>query len=189
MNALSFSRTLALTALLGASVAQASLITNGGFEAQPDPVAGWTLGGNPSLVFFDGVAPHSGLVGASFGSAPADPAWIEQTVATEAGRSYELRFWLQNGADAIAGQPNRFALNLDGGAAELELLDAAAFGYREFLYTFSANSAATLVRFDFANFAGYWDFDDVSLQAVPAPSALALALCALAASGTVRRRR
>ena len=34
------------------------------------------LGGNTVFAFFDGVAPHTGAVGASFGASPDDPTWL-----------------------------------------------------------------------------------------------------------------
>lgn len=175
--------------LMGAASAQAELVTNGGFEIGQGE--GWTLSGNTAFSFFDDVSPHSGLIGAAFGAPPADPALLSQTLATQAGGLYRVSFWLQNSVAGTAEQPNSFLLNWDGGAAEVTQLNADAFQYTQFSYTFQAASSATDLAFSFGNFAGYWEFDDVSVSAVPEPSsaallALGLLVCALVAS---RRHR
>jgi hypothetical protein len=181
---------IGITALLGfASTAQAGLITNGGFEAQPDPTQGWTLSGNTAFAFFDGVAPRSGLVGASFGASPDDPSWLAQNLNTIAGATYELSFWLQNGAAGTVDEPNFFELNWDGGAAELLLSNAEAFSYQPYRFEFTASSALTELKFGFANFASYWDFDDVVVNRVPLPSSFALLGVGLLAASFASRRK
>jgi hypothetical protein len=181
---LSLRRLIGITALLGcASSAQANLITNGGFEAQSDPTQGWSLSGNTVFVYFDGVAPRSGAVGASFGAAPDDPTWLAQSVNTTAGNTYALSFWLQNGAAATVDQPNFFELNWDGGAAELLISNADAFSYQAYRFEFTA------LRFGFGNFASFWDFDDVAVNRVSLPSSLLLLSAGLLAAGLASRRK
>ena len=189
MNTHTLKSLVAAAALLAGSAVHAEFVFNGGFEiGQGD---GWTLSGNTVFTVFDDFAPQSGSMAAGFGAPPTDPAGLSQTLATTAGSLYRVSFWLQNGTAGTANQPNFFSLNWDGGAVEAQLSNADAFAYTQYDYEFVASSSATELAFSFANFAAYWDLDNVSVSAVPEPSGAALLALGMLACGvaTSRRRR
>ena len=76
------------------------LITNGSFETHD--FGGWTLGGNSgsssfgAQIFIDANA-ENGTYAAGLGSMGSDGT-LSQTIATTAGQTYTLSFWLQNEA-------------------------------------------------------------------------------------------
>ena len=79
----------------------ANLVANGSFETSG--LSGWTLGGNSGAstwgpqIFID-TQPESGAHAAGMGSVGSDGT-LSQTIATTAGKTYTLSFWLQNEAD------------------------------------------------------------------------------------------
>jgi hypothetical protein len=154
---------LALAGLLALSVTQsikANLITNGGFEK--GDFTGWTQSGNTDFTGvagdFFGPPPHSGKFQAFFG--PVDShGFISQSLATTAGGSYVLDFWLAN----LGGPANFFSINWDG-ATIFSLTDSSAFGYTEFTFDLNASSASTLLQFEFMHNPSVFLLDDVTLN-------------------------
>src|SRR5262245_59353174 len=89
-----------------AGAAQANLVTNPGFET--GNFTGWALSGDTSFVFVDKFSPHSGSFGAALGTV-GSTASITQTLATTAGVSYDIEFWLNT-----AVTPNFFSVSFGG---------------------------------------------------------------------------
>ena len=77
-----------------------NLVTNGSFET--NSFTGWTLGGNYTSttygpeIYIDSKA-ESGSYAAGMGSVGSDGT-LSQSIATTAGQTYTLTFWLQNEA-------------------------------------------------------------------------------------------
>ena len=78
-----------------------NLVANGNFAT--GDFTDWTLGGNyasttyGSEIFIDTNAQGGSTYAAAMGSVGADGA-LTQTIATKAGQTYTLSFWLQNEA-------------------------------------------------------------------------------------------
>ena len=82
-----------LSLALAAGPARANLVTNGGFET--GDFTGWTLTGSGGGVAIDNTEPHSGTYDAAFALANGGTtATLSQSIATAAGQSYSLSFWL-----------------------------------------------------------------------------------------------
>jgi hypothetical protein len=93
---------------------------------------------------------------------------LSQTIATTAGQTYTLSFWLQN--EGSGG--NDFAA-IWKGQTLLSLTNAAKFGYTEYTYTVTATGSTTTLEFSAANNPSQWDLDNISLTAnsTPPPAA------------------
>ncbi len=177
---------LALALLPG--VANASLIVNGGFET--GNFSGWTQSGNLGFTSVSNnlsLYVHSGSFGASFGPI-GSLGYIEQTIATTAGGTYQLSFWLRN----LSGSPvNQFVALWDG-ATVTSLTNSAAFGFTQFTYNLVAVDSSTVVKFGFQHDPNFFGFDDVSLNAVPVPTGVVMAgvgIVCLGGFSYFRRRR
>jgi len=180
-----------LAAGLSASLAaHANLITNGGFET--GDFSGWTTSIDP---FWDGVdtaAPQAGAFAAFFGN-PGGTSTISQTLATVAGTSYDIRFWLMAEGDPLGNAaPNLFSFAWNGASGAPAIVNSGPFAYTQFEYQLVASSSSTTISFSFSDTPAFWDFDSVDVTAipnrVPEPGSLALVLGALGALVATKRR-
>lgn len=171
---------VAATALCLGGTAQAGLVKNGDFEN--GDFLGWTGSGVLGDFGVDTLTPHSGSYAAFFA---VGPGTIHQTLTTVAGKTYHIEFWLQN--EDTTGS-NSMEFNWNGGAAEMSLLNEAAFGYTKYEFLLDATGASTDISFSFTNVPAFWDLDDVSVS-VPEPGSLALVGLAGVAAIFARRRR
>jgi hypothetical protein len=155
-NTMTTSFTAALTIL------PPNLVTNGGFET--GSFSGWTQSGDTGFTSVnsgspDGTTIHSGSHAGQFG--PSTLGFLTQTLATTAGVSYTLDFWLSH--------PNSDSgtewLVRVGGTTLMDVHNAGNFGYTEFTFTFTATSSSTALQFGFAEPPAYFYLDDVSVTA------------------------
>lgn len=170
---------LPIALLCSATMANANLVTNGGFET--GDFTGWTQSGNLGFTgvsgIFGGVAPHTGAFQASLGPVGSS-GYLTQSLTTVASTSYTLSYWLYN----FGGTPNQFQVSWNGVViAGSVLVNAGSFGYTQYTFTVVATGAASTLEFAFQQNPSYWLLDDISVDAVdPVPetgaSALLLAL-------------
>ena len=151
------------TTMIFATSANANLVNNGGFET--GDFSDWTLSGNVGGGGI-GVAPlieHSGKYGAYFG-APGSQTFLTQILATTAGASYDLSFWLENNG----GSPNLFTVSWNGNVI-YGLANANAFDWTQFSFNVTANSASTPLVLGFQQDPSYFHLDDASVEQVAVP--------------------
>lgn len=199
-------RCLALTVVLvfGLSADPLNLVSNGGFET--GDFSGWSVSGNitpclfvgtgndPRCIPTTGIGAHTGSYAAELGNAGGD-ASLTQNLATTAGATYELTFWL---ASQAYGTPaNDFSVSWDNQTI-YSAVNLNAFGYT--LYDFKGLTTAgssTALSFSFYNSPSFLVLDDISVVDPPGVSEpdarpfwlLAFAIIALAGGTLARVRR
>ena len=175
----------ALVVTLNAPV---NLVANGNFAT--GDFTDWTLGGNDTSttfgpeIFIDANAEGGSTYAAGMGSIGSDGT-LSQTIATTAGQTYTLSFWLQNEESGA----NDFKA-IWNGQTLLSLTNAAQSGYTEYTYTVTATSSTTTLEFSAANGPSQWDLDNISLTAngtstTPPPAAPVISSDAVSSSDAV----
>jgi hypothetical protein len=146
----------ALVTTLNAPV---NLVANGNFAT--GDFTNWTLGGNYNAgqITIDSNAEGGSAYAAGLGSMGSDGT-LSQTIATTAGQTYTLSFWLQN--EGSGGNDFKAIWN---GQTLLSLTNAAQSGYTEYTYTVTATSSTSTLEFSAANNPSQWDLDNISLAA------------------------
>jgi hypothetical protein len=132
------------------------LVTNGGFET--NNFNGWTLSGSTGGAFVGGNA-HTGTHAANLGPVGSE-VFLAQNLATTAGVTYTLDYWLANGG----GPANQFEAYVNGAVVTgSQVVNSAAFGYREYRFTFVAAGTTTELKFGARQDPAYFYLDDVSV--------------------------
>ncbi len=170
---------------LPASAWAVNIVANPRFET--GTFSSWTQSGN-TFMSVGTFSVHSGSYAAWFAQV-SSLGYIDQTLASVAGGSYTLSFWLQNGS---SGGPNRFEVYWDGSLLYGGSVMAAQ-AWTQQSYNVTASTTSTLLKFGFRHSPSFFYLDDVSVEAsaVPEPGAFQLTMIGAAmifAAGRFRRR-
>ncbi|HEY2007930.1 MAG TPA: PEP-CTERM sorting domain-containing protein [Rhizomicrobium sp.] len=171
-------------------IAQANLITNGGFET--GDFTGWTVDANNTSVQLSGglggYASHSGNDYAALGDvASQGPSLgtLSQTFNDTPGTTLVITLWLDSNGTA----PNQFEVEFDSTLLFNQSNIAALPGYEELTYNVVGTGSDTLKLFE-RDDPNYLAVDDVAVNAVSAvPEPLTLSLFGVGIAGAVAMRR
>ncbi len=153
--------------LLAASLCQANLVNNGGFET--GDFTGWSQVGNTAFTdvsagTFDFYGPRSGNYHAHFGAIGTLGGILEQVMSTVPGQNYKFDFWVGYGG----GAPSELNISWNGSVV-LGLIDPAGFGWNHYSFTMAATGSSTPIQFLFHSLPSYFHLDDISVEAIPVP--------------------
>lgn len=150
-----------------------NIVQNCGFET--GDFTDWTLGANTSYFGVATTFANTGSYGAYMGAVTTSFTsgnTLSQNLATVAGDSYTLSYWVEN----LDSGPDGFEVLWDGTVIPGSLIvDASAFGYTEYSFTVSATGSSSTLEFDAYQVPSYFGLDDITVLATtPEPEALLL---------------
>jgi hypothetical protein len=146
------------------TILAANLVLNGGFET--GNFSSWMTSGNlaDTFVTTGSQYAHSGTYGAQLGPS-GSLGYLSQTLATTAGTSYLLSFWL----DSPDGKtPNEFLVSWNG-TNLFDQVNLGTTGWTNLQFTVTATGSNTTLEFGFRNDPSYFGLDDISVNAISAP--------------------
>jgi len=184
-----------------AGSASANLVQNGSF--QTGNFTDWSFSNlSNTFAIVAPVAPQNIVPGGPTGNEAqlgtnglGTDTQIFQSIATSAGHSYTVSFWLAN--DDISATSGFQALG-NGSAETLTQLTFNApkpngqyshdFAYNEFEFTVLATGSTTNIAFDFQNDNSIYHLTDLDANVVPEPSAILLLGLGLASIAVLKFR-
>jgi hypothetical protein len=153
-----------MSAILVSSDARANLVTNGGFET--GDFTGWTQTDNAGLTFVSSSVVNTGTYAASFGTVLHN-SFLSQDIATTAGQTYEVSFFL----NTDGGMTSFFSASF-AGFTGVTLMNPPAAPYSQITFQALASGPTSALSFAFRDDPGFIHIDDVSvtqLASVPGP--------------------
>lgn len=172
-----------LGVMTGVSSTRGELVINGGFETN----AAWlfTPGGFISNFGYTGVVAHTGTRSFMFANPFFNDDTIRQTLATTAGTSYTLSFWLYNGQQGN----DHLRVSWEGGlVVDMLPVNIPLNTWTQFSYTVTATLNGSELRFAGYDAPDRIRIDDVSVVVVPTPGAMTFGALVLGGLATRRRR-
>ncbi len=144
-------------ALLAALPAHAqNLVTNPGFET--GDFTGYTSSGPVGI----DTAAHTGSFSAEFNGVNTFGD-LSQSIATTAGKTYNISFFLMNNG----GPNNEFKASF-AGFQGVDVVNSNSFAYTQFSFTAVATGPTSLLQFDAFQNPSRFRLDDISVTAAPA---------------------
>jgi hypothetical protein len=181
---------IAMAAIACGGAHAANLVTNGGFET--GDLSGWTsefwqiepsdqapLDPHTGAWFTFTGCPSSNCL------SPTTGAFLAQDLATVAGQTYTLSFYLTNGN----GPPNEFDVYWNGALlTQVANIGINYPGYTAYSMPVTATGSTTSLEFTGMQVIGFLGVDDISVtSAVPEPGTVVLMLGGLAGVVVARR--
>jgi len=176
-----------------------NLVTNCGFEggysasgSDYEVPTGWTAsGGYTAGLFYEGPTTgiaNSGSYSLQLANDDGDPApELSQTIGDTSGQTYKETFYLAYGGAGTTDPLPFFDAQIDG-SNKLTFNYLTPGTFNAYSFTFVGTGSDTL-SFLGNTTPSYWYLDDVSVVAVPEPSAAWMLLLGLGGLGTLARKR
>jgi hypothetical protein len=202
--------TLALV-MAGTSLAQ-NLVTNGGFDLGNSSntlgfggLVGWTPY-NETAAHYNSIdantflddgtyssvvsGPHSGPFMADFGAWENGATGISQSIATQAGHTYQVSFWLAND-DGCTDRGCFTSIEVEfAGTTLISDSYQERIGWTFHSFDVTATGSSSELIFNIEQDPAYYELDDVSVTETPEPATLTLLGSALGlGAGFIRRFR
>ena len=155
---------LTVGAMIAAPAQAQNMVTNPGFET--GDLTGYTSSGSAFLA----LGPHSGTYAATVNS-QTSPSRLSQNIATVAGNTYNVSFFLWNRDDVNGNSAlNEFQASF-AGFQGVDVVNAATFNYKQFNFTAVATGPSSILTFAVPSRGFFW-LDDLSVTAAaPVPEA------------------
>lgn len=178
-------------AVVSVSVPALADVINGSFELQAQAIpdryninllSDWTAQGGFILLerginSVSNIAPHTGAQFVSMGHNGAQGDQLSQILATQAGRSYDVSFWIHciqgSGSEVVLSQVLDTATGALLGSGE-GTVSSPTQGWVQVTYSFVADSDSSSIRFTHTSGTGGANIALDTVTVIPAPASLAL---------------